>query len=117
MTSAIEINKSIAKDRWVEFCDQFADGNRGRRISIEVIGSELGNEELIHNAELMAMVCDPVGKGERLTIETGKDEVNYAHTIESPVEILTGQDANGIVQAVRITDVGGVQTLIKFPAN
>lgn len=114
MTSAIEINKSIAKERWVEYCDQFSDGNRGRHISIEVIGAELGDEELINNAPLMAMVLDPPAKGDRLTIEVGKNEVNYAHTIESPVEILTGQDANGILQAVRITDIGGVQTLIKF---
>ena len=84
----IDINKSVPSERWLEFFDQFADGNRGRHISIEILGSELGDEELIQNAPLMAMVYvggasqneNPPKKGNKLTIETGKDEVTYAHT-------------------------------------
>ncbi len=114
MTSKIDINKSIPRARWGEFFDQFSDGNRGRHISIEIINSELGDEELIQNAPLMAMVYDPVGKGDDLVIETGKDEVNYAHTVDSPTEVLTGQDSNGLMLAVSIADAAGTKTLIKL---
>jgi Family of unknown function (DUF5335) len=114
MLTKIDINKSIERDRWVEFFDQFSDGNRGRHISIEILDSELGDEELIQNAPLMAMVYDPPNKGNKLTIETGKDEVNYAHTVDSPTEVLTGQDANGIMLAVQIRDAAGTPTLIKL---
>jgi hypothetical protein len=114
MMNKIEINKSISPERWLEFFDQFSDGNRGRHISIEILGSELGDEELIQNAPLMAMVYDPPSKGNKLTIETGRDEVYYAHTVDSPTEVLTGQDANGIMLAVRIGDAAGTQTLIKL---
>jgi Family of unknown function (DUF5335) len=114
MLTKIDINKSIERDRWVEFFDQFSDGNRGRHISIEILDSELGDEELIQNAPLMAMVYDPPNKGNKLTIETGKDEVNYAHTVDSPTEVLTGQDANGIMLAVQIRDATGTPTLIKL---
>ncbi len=114
MTSKIDINKSIPRERWGEFFDQFSDGNRGRHISIEIINSELGDEELIQNAPLMAMVYDPVGKGDDLVIETGKNEVNYAHTVDSPTEVLTGQDSNGLMLAVSIADAAGTKTLIKL---
>jgi Family of unknown function (DUF5335) len=114
MLTKIEINKSIERARWVEFFDQFSDGNRGRHVSIEILESELGDEELIQNAPLMAMVYDPIGKGDKLTIEIGKHEVTYAHTIESPKEVLTGQDANGIMLAVQIRDSNGIPTLIKL---
>ncbi len=110
----IDINKSVSSDRWLEFFDQFTDGNRGRHISIEILSSELGDEELIQNAPLMAMVYDPPKNGNKLTIEIGKDEVTYAHTVDSPTEVLTGQDANGIMLAVRIGDAAGIQTLIKL---
>jgi len=121
----IDINKSVPSERWLEFFDQFADGNRGRHISIEIFSSELGEEELIQNAPLMAMVYvggtsqneNPLGKGNKLTIETGKDEVTYAHTVDSPTEVLTGQDANGIMLAVRIGDAAGTKTLIKLQAS
>ncbi|MEH2158942.1 hypothetical protein [Nostoc sp.] len=46
-----------------------------------IIDSELGDEELIQNAPLIAMVYDRPGKGDDLVIEVGQDEVTYAHTI------------------------------------
>ena len=114
MLNTIELTKSVPPERWGEFFDQFSDGNRGRHISIEIINSELGDEELIQNALLMAMVYDPPTKGDKLTIEIGKHEVTYAHTIESPKEVLTGQDENGIMLAVQIRDAAGIPTLIKL---
>jgi hypothetical protein len=110
----IDINKSVPSERWVEFFDQFSDGNRGRHVSIEILGAELGDLELIQNAPLMAIIYDPPHNGNKLTIETGKDEVTYAHTVDSPKEVLTGQDANGIMLAVQIRDALGIPTLIKL---
>jgi hypothetical protein len=34
MVSKIEISKSLPRERWGEFFDQFSDGNRGWHISI-----------------------------------------------------------------------------------
>jgi Family of unknown function (DUF5335) len=117
MTNKIDINKSVPRERWGEFFDQFSDGNRGRRISIEMIGGELGDAELIQNAPLMAMVYDCPGKGDDLVIEVGRDEVTYAHTVDSPTEVLTGQDSNGLMLAVWISDAAGTKTLVKLQAD
>jgi len=117
MANKIDINKSVPRERWGEFFDQFSDGNRGRHISIEIISSELGDEELIQNAPLMAMVYDRPGKGDDLVIEVGKHEVTYAHTIDSPTEVLTGQDSNGVMIAVKISDAAGTKTLIQLQAS
>jgi hypothetical protein len=114
MTNKIDINKSVPRERWGEFFDQFSDGNRGRHISIEMIGSELGDAELIQNVPLMAMIYDRPGKGDDLVIEVGQDEVTYAHTVDSPTEVLTGQDSNGLMLAVSISDAAGTKTLIKL---
>ena len=110
----IDINKSVPSERWLEFFDQFADGNRGRHMSIEIINSEIGDEELIQDAPLMAMVYDRPGKGDDLVIEVGKDEVTYAHTIDSPTEVLTGQSESGRMLAVWISDAAGTKTLVKL---
>ncbi len=42
--------------------------------------------------------------------------MTYAHTVDSPTEVLTGQDANGIMLAVQIRDAAGIPTLIKLQA-
>ena len=114
MQNKIELTKSVPQERWGEFFDQFSDGNRGRHISIEVITPELGDEELIQNAPLMAMVYDRSGKGNDLVIETGKEEVTYAHTVDSPTEVLTGQSESGRMMAVSISDAAGTKTLVKL---
>ena len=114
MQNKIELTKSVPQERWGEFFDQFSDGNRGRHISIEVITDEFGDEELIQNVPLMAMVYDRHGKGDDLVIETGKDEVTYAHTVSSPTEILTGQSESGRMLAVWISDATGTKTLVKL---
>jgi hypothetical protein len=117
MVSKIDINKSVPRERWGEFFDLFSSGNRGRHISIEIIDSELGDAELIQDAPLMAMVYDRPGKGDDLVIEVGRDEVTYAHTVDSPTEVLTGQNSNGVMIAVRISDAAGRKTLIQLQAS
>jgi len=117
MVSKIDINKSVPCERWGEFFDQFSSGNRGRHISIEIIDSELGDAELIQDAPLMAMVYDHPGKGDDLVIEVGQHEVTYAHTIDSPTEVLTGQNSEGVMIAVRISDAAGTKTLIQLQAS
>lgn len=117
MVSKIDISKSVPRERWGEFFDQFSDGNRGRHISIEIIDSELGDEELIQNATLMAIIYDRPGKGNDLVIEVGEHEVSYAHTIDSPTEVLTGQNSNGQIIAIWITDAQERKTLIQLQAS
>ena len=117
MNNRIETNKSVPQERWGEFFDQFTNGNRGRHIIIELMSSEIGDAELIKNAPLMAIVYDRPGKGDDLVIEVGKDEVTYAHTINSPTEVLTGHSQSGQIMAISISDAGGAKTLIKLEAN
>jgi Family of unknown function (DUF5335) len=117
MNNKIEITKSIPSERWGEFFDQFSDGNRGRHISIEIIGAEFGDGESIADAPLMAIVYDRPGKGDDLVIETGRDEVTYAHTVVAPREVFTGQGESGQMLAVSISDAAGAKTLIKLQAS
>ena len=117
MTSKIDITKTLPNEGWGEFFDQFSNGNRGRHISIESIDDELGDEELIQDAPLMAIVYDRPGKGNDLVIEVGKHQVTYAHTIDAPTEISTGQDASGQIVAICINDASGTKTLVKFQAH
>ena len=50
-------------------------------------------------------------------IEVGKDEVTYAHTIDAPTEVSTGQSSSGQMIALWISDAAGTKTLIKLQAS
>ncbi len=114
MINKIELTKTLPSEEWGEFFDQFTNFNHGRHISIESISPEFGDEVLIQNAPLMAMVYDRPGKGNDLVIEVGKDEVTYAHTIDEPSQVQTGQDSNGKMIVLSIADTAGIKTLIQL---
>jgi hypothetical protein len=109
----IDVTKSVPTEQWEKFFDEYTSANRGRRISIEIIDTELGDEELIQNAPLLAMIYDRPGKGNNLAIEVGKDEMTYGHSIDTPTEILTGENANGEIIAIWIAEATGRKTLVK----
>jgi hypothetical protein len=117
MANKIDINKSVPQERWGEFFDQFSNGNRGRHIAIEIINSELGKKELIQDAPLLAIIYDRPGKGNDLVIEVGKYQVTYAHTIDSPTEVSTGQNSIGQIIAIWIADASGTKTSIELQAS
>lgn len=117
MVNKIDLSKSLPRERWGEFFDQVSDGYCGRHISIEVIDSELGDEELIQNAPLRSMIYDRPGKGDDLEIEVGRDETTYGHMIYSPTEVSTGQNPNGEIIAIWIADASGRKTLIRLHAS
>lgn len=119
IVNKIDLSKSVPREQWGEFFDQFSDSNRGRDISIESISSELGDKELIQkNAPLTAtMIYDRPGKGDELVIEVGKNEKTYGHIIYSLTEVLTGQNSNGEILAIWINDAAGKKTLVKLQAS
>ncbi len=113
----IDLTKSLPREDWGKFFDQLSTDRRGEHISIEMLDKELGDEELIKNAPLLAMIYDRPGKGDNLAIETGIDEMSYGHSIESPTEVTTGENADGEIIAISISEASGRKTLIKIPAT
>jgi hypothetical protein len=133
MVNNIVLEKSLPREHWGEFFDQFSNGNRGRHISIEITSSELGDVKPIQNTPLMAIVYvggassrnetlreqneNHPGKGDDLVIEVGKTKVFYAHTIDAPTEVLMGQSSSGQIVALWIGDAAGTKTLVKLQAS
>jgi hypothetical protein len=52
-------------------------------------------------------------KGNGLVIEVGKDEVTYAHTINAPTKVLTGQISSSKIAALWIGDAAGTKPSIQ----
>lgn len=107
--------KTIEPEHWVEFFDQLSDGNRGRITTLEVIDPEFGEEILSHGQPLFNVVYDPVGKGNVVSIELGRDAVCYSHAVKAPTEVHTEQDGeSGRLLALEIRSADGGQTLVEL---
>ncbi len=106
--------KKIDQERWSEFLSMFSNGNRGRRVAIEVADMAIGDQPLTDAAPLFAIDYDPADKGDDLVITTGRDEVDYTHKISAPVENWELQDDNGKVVALEVIDRNGAKTIVVF---
>ena len=106
--------KKIDQESWLEFLSMFSNGNRGRRVAIEVADLAIGDQPLTEAAPLFAIDYDPANKGDDLVITTGRDEMDYSHTISAPAEIWESQDDNGKVVALEIINRNGSKTILAF---
>ena len=106
--------KKIDPGRWLEFLSMFSNGNRGRRVAIEVADMSNGDQPLTEAAPLFAIDYDPANKDDDLVITAGRDEVDYSHKINAPVEIWESQDDNGKVVSLEVIDRNGSKTILAF---
>jgi Family of unknown function (DUF5335) len=110
----IEINKHIPQERWGEFFEMFSHGNKGRLIEMELLDQEKGDEQLIQAAPLASIDFQLTPEGASLIIHAGENKAAYSQTIDFPTEVWTGQDENGVVTAMDITDQHGNHTIVKL---
>ena len=106
--------KKLDQARWSEHLSMFSDGNRGRLVAIEVADMATGDQLLTDAAPLFAIDYDPANKGDDLVITTGRNQVDYSHTISAPVEIWESQDDNGKVVALEVINRNGAKTILVF---
>lgn len=107
-------NTQISQDKWKDFLVSFSNGNRGRMLSLEVLGSDSSDTGQMKQGKLMAVDYDPVGKGNDIVVTTGDDEIDYSHTIEAAVEIWKVQQDSGEVAALEIIDQNNVKTILRL---
>jgi hypothetical protein len=107
-------NKHIPQDRWLEFFDQFTNGNKGRQIKLEIFDREIGDQTPVESAPLWSLVYDPMRVGNNLTLEIGRDEVSYAHTINNLSDVWERQDENGKAVALEVLSEDGTQNIISL---
>jgi Family of unknown function (DUF5335) len=107
-------NKHIPQDRWLEFFDQLTNGNKGRQIKLEIFDQDIGDQIPVESAQLWSLVYDPMRVGNNLTLEIGRDEVSYAHTINNLSDVWERQDENGKAVALEVLSEDGTQNIISF---
>jgi hypothetical protein len=108
------INKRIPAERWEEFCDTFTQGNRGRSVSIEIVGYDVGDQKLADSVPFSAIDFDTLFKGYAFILSYGSAAPLTTHTIPVPAEVLQTQDENGVVVALEIIDTEDRKTIINF---
>ncbi len=110
----MSINTQVPQERWGDFFVTLSNGNRGRTLSLEVLDPVSGDSGLARQGKLMAVDYDTVEKGNDIVVTTGVDEIEYAHRIETPVEVWKMQKDDGELSALEIIDQNNIKTILTF---
>jgi hypothetical protein len=116
--------EQIDQEQGSDYLSQVTAGNRGRRISLDVIGgagvSPDSRDELspaavgLTDAPFLSLEYDPVDKGNAIVISSGVDQVAYEHAVEAPTELTANIDPDGRLDSLEILDQNGARTKLNF---
>ena len=108
------INTKIPIEQWSDFFSQLSNQNQGRNLSLEIYDQDSGDVGATRQGQLLAVDYDPVGKGNDIVVTTGVDQIDYSHTIPSPVEVWQAENDNGRINAIEIIDQNNVKTIVSL---
>lgn len=97
----------IKKQDWTRTFDGLTKGRQRQRVTIQVLGQEVGAQDEVVNVEFDGLSFDP--KGDALAIMAGPVE----HMIKDPASIELAFDAKGI-HSLRIADKEDLVHLVEF---
>jgi hypothetical protein len=116
--------KQIGQQQWSEYLSQVTADNRGRRVSLDVVGQSPESAKTtgrlapvvvdLGNAPFLSLEYDPVNKGNAIIVSAGENEVSYEHPVENPVQLTANLGPDGRLDSLEILDQNGVRTKLNF---
>jgi hypothetical protein len=107
--------KQIPRNEWAEFFDSFSRQHEAWRITLEVFGSEIGDQIEERDLPLAGITAELTDAGDEIEIMMGaKPNDHITHTITAPAEVALEQTDEGADVALAIKAADGTTTLLRF---
>jgi acetoin utilization protein AcuB len=106
--------REIPRERWSSFLALIEHLQKDRPVRVEVIGPQLGDQELAGRAQLRSISAPSKGTGARtIEIDLGVD-AGLDHRVFRPVHVYAIQSSAGTLDCLDIEDESQTKTLIRF---
>ena len=107
--------REVTREEWVNFCDSFSRQHEGWRVTVEVLGQEIGAQAEARELPLRGVTAELNGGEERIEIMVGEGAGDHiTHTIRSPKRVYVEETGAGAHEALEIESPDGVKTLLRF---
>jgi hypothetical protein len=104
----------VPRDRWSKFFDDFSRQHEGWIVSIEVLGSEIGDQEEA-TSPLVGISADLKDKESRITVMTGDGrKAHLTHIVNTPTRVWFREPEESAHEALEIESADGTKTLLRF---
>lgn len=103
--------RNIPVAQWRETLDDLSRAFDGMRVSLEIIGGNLGAQDEVRDQPLRGITFDPTG----VTVQIEKrGGIHLDHHIRTPQQVRIVETNEGAVMAVEIEESGGMYSLVRF---
>jgi hypothetical protein len=107
--------REIPRDQWVKFFDDFSRRYKGWIVTLEVIGSDIGDQEEANGLPLVGISADLKDRENRIVIIVGgQPDADVTCVIENPKRVWLKEHRVVGDEAVDIESEGGNKTLLSF---
>ena len=108
-------SREISRDRWIKDLDAFSKVHEGWIVELEVVGSDLGDQEESTRLPLVGIAADVKGGENRIGIIVGgRRDAHLTHFIESPKRVWVEQSDDARHDALSVEDADGRTTVVHF---
>jgi Family of unknown function (DUF5335) len=104
----------IPREQWPMAVTSFGEQHRRWRVSVDVLGPEIGAQPEVKELPLEGLSAEPPADGGSISIflERSVDD-HVTHLIEKPVSIRVAEDNNGL-DLLQIAAADGTTTIVTF---
>jgi hypothetical protein len=114
-TRANKDTREIPREEWIDFFDDFSKKHEGWIVVVEVISSELGDQEAINNLPLVGISADiRAGENRIVIIGGGRTDADVNRIINNPKRVWHKPPKRVADDAIEVESADGVTTLITF---
>jgi Family of unknown function (DUF5335) len=107
--------REIPREQWKGFFDNFSKQHEGWIVTLEVLGSDIGDQEEATRLPLVGMSADLKSRESRIeVIVGGRPDAHLTHVINTPNRVWLKQPEEEAHEAVEVESEDGSTTLVRF---
>lgn len=106
----------IPREEWMAFLNRFSRDHQGEPVTVELLGSDIGDQLAARDVPLLGISADPKSsEGTAIEVMVGDSpSTNLIRVIHTPAHVLLAQDEKGVDQALQIEASDGPTTLVRL---
>jgi len=107
--------RDIPREQWIRFFDDFSKNHEGWIVTLEVVGSDIGDQDEADGLPLVGISADVKARENRIDIIVGgKPDADVTRFIERPIHIWVKEPRIPGDDAIEIESEDGIKTLLNF---
>jgi hypothetical protein len=107
--------RDIPREQWGRFFDDFSKKHDGWVVTLEVIGSDLGDQEEASGLPLVGISADVKDRENRIEIIVGgRPDVDVTRIIDTPKRVWFKESGTLGEDAIEVESEDGTKTILNF---